>query len=315
MVTTKEQMQADKKAADKKKEDSLELFWKYVKALFGHFFDQKNNDTKEKEKENKHKPQQHSTIIQSIKGDLSISDLMKKYHVTADDLQAICDKIPEAIGEIGGGGTCKKLARAADKVRTKYGSDGKPKTGDCVIGTRRIYNNAGISSLSCKQAWDAMAEARKSYQNTNGGCNGYKALDASGDTISIAIKNTAYGKKRDSKEDLEMNEFFNLVQPGVTISVDSIEDPKVRAKQGNTKGGKYGHIAVKRSDGNWGCDFNQKDINFARYGEYAHISFPKDAKVPAELAKLLVAQAISRQQAQARQQQTQYYAMASAKSR
>lgn len=225
----------------------------------------------------------------------SIQELMAEYNVLPDDFQTLCNKDPEIIKAIGGGKSCENLANAADKVRTKY-NRGIAVTGYCLPGVRNIYNKCQNDSLSCQPAQTAIVASRLPYQKTNGGGNGYVALEASGNYVVFAIENKAYGKQRRGPEEQAMNDMVQQVQPGITLTVDSIENTQMRIKTGNTNGGKYGHIAVKRHDGNWGCDFNQKSINFTRYGKYTRICVPKDAYVSEEYAQKLIETAKERQQ-------------------
>lgn len=233
---------------------------------------------------------------------VKISELMQNYGITAEDFQAVYKDNPEIINALGGGKTCKKLAKSADRVITEY-RNGKPVTGKCLPGVRDIYDKAGVDSLNNQTSRNAIIRSRFSYQKNNGGGNGYVGLEASGDYFTIKVKNEAYGKTKNGPEDKKMNELLQDIQPGITITVDSIENNSDRQKAGNTNGGKYGHIAVKRNDGNWGCDFNQNSINFDRYGKYARICVPKDAEISSEYAQMLIEYAQERQQAQIKTKQ------------
>lgn len=265
------------------------------------------NDTKKAQRQLKRprsnedntNPRQASGTVKQVANDtqerIKISDLMEKNGVTAEDFQAVYEKNPEIINDLGGGETCKKLARSADKVVTKY-KGGLPLTGKCLPGVREIYNRERVDSLACDEARKALLESRKPFQKTNGGGNGYVALEASGDYIIIKIENKAYNKPKNGTENKEMNDMIKKVKPGITVTLDPIDDSTLRAKNGN--GGKYGHIAVKRNDGYWGCDFKQQTINFSRYGEYWRICTPKDAEISSKYAQMLIETANERQQKQ-----------------
>ena len=227
---------------------------------------------------------------------MSVHELMEKYGVTAEDFQAVCEENPQLITCVGGGKTCEELAKSADRVQTKY-QNGQPITGKCLPGVRSIYSQCKNDSLSCKAAQEAIVRSRLPYQSTNGGGNGFVALEASGNYITLAIENKAYGTPKNSAENAEMNRFVKGVQPGITLTVDSIEDPAMRQKCGNNNGGKYGHIAVKRHDNCWGCDFKQDTINFSRYGRYARVCVPTDAIVSGKYTQKLIERAQNRQQA------------------
>ena len=226
---------------------------------------------------------------------VSINDLLQRTGVKPEDFQAVCNEHPEIIQNIGGGPTCARLAASSDNVRSRY-VNGKVVTGSCLRGVDNIYAQCRNDSLSCREAQIAKQNYKRSYQSANGGTCGYAALEGSGNYISVAIRNEAYGTtSRNSPEYARMNNLFRGVQPGVTVTIDSIDDTNMRKRLGDTAGGKYGHIAVKRNDGNFACDFVQKDFNFCRYGEYAHACFPKDAAVPREYAEMVIAQAQIRQ--------------------
>lgn len=223
---------------------------------------------------------------------ISISDLMKKNGVSAQDFQAICNQYPDLAFDIGGGATCNRLANAATKVKAKSSSH------SCLSGVRGIYQRANIASLNCAKAQRALLKSRKPYQNNNGGGNAYEALNASGDYLVVSIKNTAYGKGKSSPENKALNAQIQNINPGVTLTVDSISNDRDRIAAGNTPGGIFGHIAVKGNDQKWGSDFKQSTVNFARYGENIRFCFPKDATVSPEFAQLLIEQARLRQQSQ-----------------
>lgn len=239
-------------------------------------------------------PISSTQLYQNTFGDserVSINDLLQNTGVKPEDFQAVCDEHPEIIQNIGGGPTCASLARSSDRVRTVY-SNGKPVTGSCLRGVDNIYATCRNDSLSCRNAQIAKQNYRRSYQTVNGGTCGYAALEGSGNYISVAVRNEAYGTtNRKSPEYARMNNLFRGVQPGVTVTIDSIEDANVRKRLGDTAGGKYGHIAVKRNDGKFACDFVQGDFNFCRYGEYAHACFPKDATISREYAEMVIARA------------------------
>ena len=227
---------------------------------------------------------------------VNIDVLMAEAGVTKEDFQAVCDEHPEIIQNIGGGPTCQKLAGSADKVRNSYGADGKLKTGSCLSGVNNIYNNCKVDSLTNKDAYKYKVETLQPYQRgVPGGCCGYEVLEKSGDFISLSVKNSAYGYNSSIRSNEEMNDLFKKVQPGVTVTVDDIRDSSVRGKLGNTAGGKYGHIAVKRNNSQFACDFVQNKISFSRYGEYAHACFPKDAQISQEYAEMVIAKAQERQ--------------------
>lgn len=253
--------------------------------------EQKNEQTQEADNTKEQETVENSG--NDIQEKIKISDLMENHGVTVEDFQAVYEKNPEIIYALGGGETCKKLANSADRVVTKR-RRGIPLTGHCLPGVRNIYSQASIDSLSCDIAREAMIKSRMPYQKTNGGGNGYIALEASGDYLTIKIENKAYNKPKNSPENKEMNDIVKDVNPGITVTVDSISDRMVRAKTGNNVGGTYGHIAVKRNDGCWGCDFKQETINFARYGEYARICIPKDAEISSEYANMLIEEANER---------------------
>ncbi len=257
------------------------------------------------------------------KSKVSVNDLLAA-GVTQEDIQAVFGNNPEMLSQIGGGPTCRALAASANDVETRYKKNPKTgkteaQTGRCKAGVDDIYTNARrkydlpSDSIHTKEALRAMDQDRRAHpyqKESRGGCNVDEGLLASGDYIEIKVKNTAYLKPGSSRENREMNDLISGVQPGITISVDSIEDRK--KKQAGTAGGTYGHTAVKRSKGkDWSCDFEQGSINFSRYGEYIHVCVPKDAEIPEEYAKLLIAQAqertgqclnVKENQAQKRQQ-------------
>ena len=217
---------------------------------------------------------------------VSINDLLQRTGVKPEDFQAVCNEHPEIIQNIGGGPTCARLAASSDNVRSRY-VNGKVVTGSCLRGVDNIYAQCRNDSLSCREAQIAKQNYKRSYQSANGGTCGYAALEG-----SVAIRNDAYGTTdRKSPEYARMNNLFRGVQPGVTVTIDSIDDTNMRKRLGDTAGGKYGHIAVKRNDGNFACDFVQKDFNFCRYGEYAHACFPKDATISREYAEMVIARA------------------------
>ena len=224
------------------------------------------------------------------KDKVSIDDLLAA-GVTEQDIQALYEKDHSLLGAIGGGTTCQRLTASANKKKSTS-------QGNCKTGVDEIHRRAGLEtdSLHTVQAQRAIQLDKIQHPaqgNSGGGCNVDEGLLASGDYVEIKVKNTAYLKTKGGKEDREMNELFNTCQPGITMTVDSVPDRTT--KQAQTQGGIYGHTAVKRSVGEpWACDFRQKSINFARYGEYAHACFPKDAEVPAEYAKLLIKQAQER---------------------
>ncbi len=223
---------------------------------------------------------------------INIKELYDDFGVTDEDLQKLYDENPEILKQIGGGPTCEEWAKQADKVETKYDENNKAITGGCLAGVQNIANMASMGdTLSVAN----LEKYRKDYQgNSNGGCATHLALDASGDFMSIKIKNEAYGLGYDGKNSL-MDNIVGQLQPGVIISCDSIEDEKMRDKMGNTLGGRYGHVAVKRNDGCLACDFKQTDVNFGRYGEFIYVSYPKDAQMNRYYAKKLVEIASERQ--------------------
>ena len=216
--------------------------------------------------------------------------------VKAEDFQAVFDKNPDLLGQIGGGPTCAKLAKAADKVVTKYRANGQAITGNCKLGVDTIHSRADLptDSLHTAPSLQAIEYDRMlhSYQGkARGGCNVDEGLLASGDYIIVDVENTAYLKNKNGPENKEMNQLFLTCQPGVTMTVDAVDDRSTA--QAKTAGGKYGHTAVKTSKTSrnpWACDFAQNDINFARYGKTAHVCFPKDAEASAEYAKMLIEQ-------------------------
>ena len=225
--------------------------------------------------------------------------------VTPEDFQAVFEQNQGLLGAIGGGPTCTKLAQAADKVVTKYKRDSKtgkmvPDVGNCKTGVDNIHSSANLptDSIHSEPSLAAMEQDRKehTYQGgSKGGCNVDEGLLASGDYIVIDVPNTAYLKQYKGPEWKEMNELFLTCQPGVTMSIDAVDDRGT--SQAQTAGGKYGHTAVRRSknsDHKWGCDFAQDDINFSRYGRTAHACYPKDAEVSEEYAKLLIEHAQQR---------------------
>lgn len=280
-----------------------------------------DKDTRRAKVGMKHLPRAYEDKQESQQQKTTITDLIDKNGVKPEDFQAVCDEHPELIYAIGGGNTCSALANAADDVVTRYvRKKGKmvASTGGCLPGTRRIYANASKDynipdSLNNEDSRRAIVESRLPYQKNNGGGNGYVALEASGDYITVSIENTAYGKQKNDPMNHEMNEKVRNIQPGITITIDSIEDVQTRKLLGNTAGGIYGHIAVKRNDGNWGCDFNQHSINFARYGKYARICIPKDAEISEEYAQLLIEQAQKRQEQENNNQKTDAVKIATAK--
>ncbi len=217
--------------------------------------------------------------------------------VKPEDFQALLNEKPEFLGNIGGGPTCEALTKSANNVKTEY-VNGKAKTGNCKAGVDTIHINAGlkIDSLHTSVATQAMEQDRieHSYQKkSKGGGNVDEGLLASGNYIVLNVENKAYLKSKNSPENKEMNKLFLTCRDGVTMSVDSIEDRTI--PQANTAGGTYGHTAVRKSRGNpWGCDFDQEEINFARYGKTAHACFPKDAEVSEAYAKMLIEKAQER---------------------
>lgn len=239
------------------------------------------------------------------KDKISIQDLMKQANVKGEDFQAVCNDCPELLGEIGGGKSCEALAKAADVVKTKY-VDGKAQTGMCKSGVDAIHRKAvsfGLpkDSLHTAASVKAIDDYRKKrpYQGaSNGGCNIYAGLESSNDYVTVAVKNEAYCKSKGCTEDKKMNSVLLQCQPGVTVTIDAVEDRNI--SQAKTAGGKWGHTVVRANKTKtlgrpWACDFEQGDINFSRYGEYAHICFPKDAYVSKDYAKMIIAKAQERQ--------------------
>lgn len=250
------------------------------------------------------------------KDKVTITSLMKQAGVKSADFQAVCNEHPELLGEIGGGKTCEALAKAADQVVTRYGPNGKAKVGMCKSGVDAIHANAArryglpTDSLHSQKSQEAIVQYRRErpYQGkSNGGCNLYAGLENSGDYVTVAVKNTAYlatGANTTAKNK-EMNDLFIRCQPGVTMTIDDVGNR--RSSQAQTAGGKWGHTAVranktKRQGRPWACDFEQDEFNFARYGEYAHACFPKDACVSEEYAKMIIAKAQERQNIHAPEQ-------------
>lgn len=239
------------------------------------------------------------------KDKVSINDLMQQAGVRGEDFQAVCNENPELLGAVGGGKTCEALAKAADDVKTKY-VGGKAQVGMCKSGVDAIHYNAAskyglpTDSLHSADSTKAIAQYRKErpYQgSSNGGCNLYAGLESSNDYVTVAVKNEAYRKTKGGQEDKRMNQLLLQCQPGVTVTVDAVEDRKIA--QAQTAGGKWGHTVVRanktKSAGRpWACDFEQGDINFPRYGEYAHVCFPKDAYVSKDYAKMLIEKAMNR---------------------
>jgi len=247
---------------------------------------------------------------------VSVQDLLDKAGVTSEDFQAVCDQHPELIQHIGGGATCGVLGTVATTVKNEYTTDKngkkKVKAGRCHSGVIEIHRKANnivergknpdtkgamtdsLFTQEAKQAGETYRKERPYQGGSNGGCSEVAMFKASDDYVTVAVPNKAYGKYKGCKESQELNSLFYGVQPGVTITVDSIEDNAMRKRQGNTNGGKWGHCAVKRKDGRFACDFVQTSIDFSRYGEYAHACFPKDASVPKEYAQMLIEQAQKR---------------------
>ena len=233
--------------------------------------------------------QQKYQEIAGNNDEIDIKTLMDNAGVCKEDFQALCNEHPEMIAQIGGGKTCTDLAKVADRVNI-IGNGGY-----CLPGVRKLYFQCQNDSMTNASALRAQTQytTEHRYQGTNGGCSGYETLEGSGNYVSVALKNTAYGKAKGCEENTVMNNLFKTVQPGITVTMDSVEDNNMRRSMGHN-GAKYGHIAVKRSDNRFACDIRQENIGFTRYGEYAHVCFPKDAYVSKEYAEMLIEKAQTR---------------------
>ena len=213
--------------------------------------------------------------------------------VTPEDFQAVMDADPELAHNIGGGPTCKK-----NLANINVGLDPNAKS-SCLKSCQKIIpDSLGRTSFN-DIAYNEYRNDRTWQGSINGGCAAYTVLDHSGDYISVGMKNKAYKKTKNSKEDKEMNEYVRQVRPGCVVSWDCIDDTETRLALGNTNGGKWGHVCVMgpvlpdgKSEGY--SYLRQKTFNNPRYGEELHISFPKDAEVSEEYAKLLIEHAQQR---------------------
>ena len=238
-----------------------------------------------------------------IEQDMTIYDLMEQYGVTPEDIQVVANEHPEMAQMIGGGPTLEALAASADKKKGKM-------IGGCGRGVSEIQSNSMVNKSDTTynaNAHKIMADEshrRSGVNSTTSGFARYIGLEATGSWISIDFDNEAYNKARKGTEYEKTNEFAFGVRPGVCISVDEIRDRDVRKSKatsekereaGGTPGGIHGHVAIMGHDGKYHADGEQSSINFTRYGEQYHLSYPTDAVVPAEYCNMIVDQAKTRQ--------------------
>lgn len=235
--------------------------------------------------------------------EITIDELIQEYGVRPEDIQVVANEHPEIATKIHGGKTMNTLSNS---VRTKKA---RGTVGHCAGGTYDYYTAAPDTAVIVTSP--AFAQGRIEYAKEDnkarfkknskkqldpGADSFYRGLEQTGKFISIDVDNKAYGlnTRNGGAADKEMDAYLKSLPPGATVSFDCYEDRS--SPKANTGGGKWGHVGIVGDDNYMmHCDFNQSDVDNARYGKQLHVCYPTDAYVPAEYAEMLIEQAKKRE--------------------